>query len=698
MTCAICHDALMFPKKSEIERIERPVSDLQESARTCKYCRVILCIFEEIDIETIGSFFIIPAIDWGGLMPWAPRGSIILNITWKPDHPIREAKVRSWVAFAIRNLAGVRETDYESILVPGVVNTGSDASIAWVTEKIKDCKESHRKCNVHTHGALPDRVVKISRAGSAKANPGESWYESDVSLYETRDEDLPYAALSHRWGDEQPLRLLKENLDSFRKSIEWSKLPKTFQDAIVFARKLGIEYIWIDSLCIIQDSKEDWFEQSGKMAGIYEHATVTLAILDLEWTLLTWNPSAKATVANNGREGCFVEPSPYLRGCVTDGKTNMLIDGNEQRIKQLVADASDDLPVVYVKQDTEHQSPGHWTSNTLPLLTRGWVCQERLLSPRIIHFGSVDLIWECNERLHCHCGYYQPSGSRNPISHPIKPQHAICLIANGDESYPLHSRWVQLTEEYTALDLTFASDRIAAIAGVAKQFRRGLKNKTYLAGLWEESLITGMTWQRACPREKRTRPAEPSEGPSWSWLSVTGPIKYPTSRYVGQAPGTPPIVEHVSFRHDNDLEFMKLWGGAVTLHGKLVEAKLRILYTSNGLRSTVFAPGWEGMYDVELDYEPDEDELHRVWRTVHPRWSQKAFGGDAAEVYPLPDDEDMDETLPFYMEQEDYIGTKQSINEVYCFWMGVRIEEGVKGTLAQSQSIDTTLLAKTSLA
>lgn len=129
---------------------------------------------------------------------------------------------------------------------------------------------------MHKHGTLPDRVVRIGRAESIPAH--EEWYESDVSLYATSNEEVPYAAMSHRWGDEQPLRLLRENLKLFQENIDWFKLPKTFQDAIVFARKLGIEFIWIDSLCIVQDSKEDWFEQSGKMAAIYEHAAVTLAV------------------------------------------------------------------------------------------------------------------------------------------------------------------------------------------------------------------------------------------------------------------------------------------------------------------------------------------------------------------------------------------------------------------------------------
>lgn len=114
-----------------------------------------------------------------------------------------------------------------------------------------------------------------------------------MKLHETDGEQSAYVALSHRWGDHQPLRLLCDNLSDFRRNIPWSALPKTFQDAIVFARRLDMPYIWIDSLCIVQDSKEDWFVQSSKMAGIYEYASITLA----------------ATVASGGTAGCFVQPS-----------------------------------------------------------------------------------------------------------------------------------------------------------------------------------------------------------------------------------------------------------------------------------------------------------------------------------------------------------------------------------------------------
>jgi hypothetical protein len=164
--------------------------------------------------------------------------------------------------------------------------------VAWANEKLRVCQKLHKHCNVpnelHT---LPDRVLKIIDQGPGASLRGANWLDADVKLHESRGETSTYAALSHRWGDEQPLRLLLENHADFQRCIAWSALPKTFQHAIIFARKLGIQFIWIDSLCIVQDSKKDWLEQSGKMAAIYENATITLA----------------ATTSEGGRAGMFTE-------------------------------------------------------------------------------------------------------------------------------------------------------------------------------------------------------------------------------------------------------------------------------------------------------------------------------------------------------------------------------------------------------
>jgi hypothetical protein len=408
---------------------------------------------------------------------------------------------------------------------------------------------------------LPDRVLKIGHEPAALVGR-DGGFDAGVKLYESRGEKATYAALSHRWGDEQPLRLLLENHADFQRGIAWSALPKTFQHAILFARKMGIHFIWIDSLAIIQDSKEDWLEQSGKMAAIYENATITLA----------------ATTSEGGRSGMFVEPTELQKGYVTDGAVKVAVDGNDEGARRLLESAGGDRVIAFVKQKMEwgdHPFPGHFASPDLPLLKRGWVYQERLLSPRIAHFGSLDLIWECNGVITCYCDTWMHSGSRNPISHPVKPMHAACLTASPGNESRMAYRWIRIVEAYTMLELTFMSDRLIAIAGIAKQFSRGLHNKKYCAGLWEESLLTGLTWARKDPHRLLVRPSPPSTGPSWSWISVPSAIVYLRSQYPGYKPNDGASVKQTSFTC-NDEEFTTLRGGSITLHGKVRKGETRV--------------------------------------------------------------------------------------------------------------------------
>ena len=147
----------------------------------------------------------------------------------------------------------------------------------------------------------------------------EAWLESDVKVYESRGEEHAYATLSHCWGGHEFVRLLTGNISAFQNQVPWSALTKTFQHAIKFARMLNLRYIWIDSLCIVQDCKQDWLEQSSKMASIYEHSAVTLA----------------ATVALNGTAGCFMQPTEILSGYVTDGKIQIPV-ADEESVKNLI--------------------------------------------------------------------------------------------------------------------------------------------------------------------------------------------------------------------------------------------------------------------------------------------------------------------------------------------------------------------------
>lgn len=373
----------------------------------------------------------------------------------------------------------------------------------------------------------------------------------------------------------------------------------------MFARKLGISYIWIDSLCIIQDSKEDWLQQSGKMAAIYENATITLA----------------ATVSDGGSSGMFVEPTELQKGYITNGKEKLAPNADAEVTRHLLKTSSDRDVVAFVKQKMtwgSHPFPGHFSSPELPLLTRGWVYQERLLSPRIVHFGNIDITWECNTDITCYCDTWQHSYSRDPIGHPIKPQHASCLTCRDDNQDSMSSRWIRIVEAYTEMDLTVASDRLPAIAGIAKQYRRGLHNKNYMAGLWEESILTGLLWARKDDQPPAVRSEALAAAPSWSWLSVPGEVHYPHSRYVGAVPFDAPELKGINFKRGDDEEFTTLWGGSITLRGKMLTGETRVVKGTDWQGNEkkhheVFLTGKDEGYKAWLDYGSYEEDY---WNQV----------------------------------------------------------------------------------
>ena len=87
-----------------------------------------------------------------------------------------------------------------------------------------------------------------------------------------------YATLSHCWEDSQPIRTTRSNLTRRQGRLEWGQLPLAFQEAIDIVRKLGIKYLWIDSLCIVQDDPEEWAIESARMANIFEKSVVTIVL------------------------------------------------------------------------------------------------------------------------------------------------------------------------------------------------------------------------------------------------------------------------------------------------------------------------------------------------------------------------------------------------------------------------------------
>jgi hypothetical protein len=169
-----------------------------------------------------------------------------------------------------------------------------------------------------------------------------------------------------------------QTLESNRRCIEWKSMPRTFRDAIHFTRRLGIRFILIDSICIIQDDEIDWRAQSAAMASIYENAYLTLC----------------ATHSSSDNGGCY----SYLRPNYIVKKTNMVKkDGREYDVYfRVLSRSTRELP-------DWSRATMHYCRQIFPLMIRAWTYQERLLSPRLLHFTSGELSWECSELRSCEC-------------------------------------------------------------------------------------------------------------------------------------------------------------------------------------------------------------------------------------------------------------------------------------------------------
>jgi hypothetical protein len=148
--------------------------------------------------------------------------------------------------------------------------------------RLQQCTKTHQSCGFANKKPLPTRVIDVST------------HVKDVRLYETQNESDYYVSLSHCWGKARAITTTSETLVKNSQIITWDCLPKTFQDAVTIVRRLGLKYLWIDSLCIIQDDPEDWSRESGKMVAVYQNAYLTIA----------------ATKSADDDGGCFSMASP----------------------------------------------------------------------------------------------------------------------------------------------------------------------------------------------------------------------------------------------------------------------------------------------------------------------------------------------------------------------------------------------------
>ncbi|KAG4255938.1 hypothetical protein FPRO03_04886 [Fusarium proliferatum] len=344
-------------------------------------------------------------------------------------------------------------------------------------------------------------IIDTDRGTKLKISPGSVGYSS-------------YAALSYRWGGLDAIwQTTTKNLGMRLTEFNISELPKTLSDTVQVVRNLGLKWVWIDSLCIVQDDKEDWAREAIKMASIYQNAVVTISADSSQ--------DAKAGL-HNERSSSILNDKDSMKICsklsTEEESSIFLFPDQETRID---------------RSATNLRDMGDLLSHCA-LRDRGWTMQERILSPRIIHYAEDQLYWECLHGIHESEDELYSIGRNVNIA---KIAHRINSAENEEAKKKelkqmLRYWYVHLVGgDYSHRSLTFIDDKLLAISGMAKALDR-IHPSGYMAGHWcedDDELVKSLCWKRGGPGKK----AANYRAPSWSWASQDSAIDYGHFNIVG---------------------------------------------------------------------------------------------------------------------------------------------------------------------
>ncbi|TDZ23890.1 hypothetical protein Cob_v003451 [Colletotrichum orbiculare MAFF 240422] len=476
-------------------------------------------------------------------------------LLWSDDEADTNKEIRFLLTNGKRFEIELFATDDDDCLIPDAwgsiptydrtsPRTDSDEAFAAVEEWIDVCLDKeHEFCDSPDAPPLPSRVVDVGLE------------DGQVRLVESGGKRADYISLSHCWGLEQIITTTNDTIEQRKNDVPMKDLSNTFRDAVLLTRRLGVRYIWIDSLCIIQDNRRDWEIESAKMAAVYSNSYLTIA----------------ATHSSSGQGGLFSEtPVFHVSGVTPDGEEYKLFF--RRRIDH-------HLEVVLNMQEAF----GHPTLDFHPLLTRAWVYQERMLSTRVLHYGPYEMFFECRSNLWCECGRIGYHGSSNSAPTAItKILHADALdseISSGswqqEAQYYISRLWRTLVSSYTALNLTKSSDRLPAIGGLARHMAERRQGK-YLAGVWGNAIHDDLIWTiQATSVFKRPRP-RPRSAPTWSWASVETWTRFWDEVDAWDPEADIQFEEREPFEHYSRINSCEVVPSAVDEYGGISEGSLRI--------------------------------------------------------------------------------------------------------------------------
>ncbi|KAK4448462.1 heterokaryon incompatibility protein-domain-containing protein [Podospora aff. communis PSN243] len=524
-----------------------------------------VCAFFLKSIETA----IEPSKDWTEVQTWLDGGILGLTITNTTSHIHKrrlsrlldrhrtETETRSCVAVVAANGEnGPSPFSWLPALTKSPYSRTPARDLGMTQAWLEECQQNHPRCQQLINGPLPTRVIDVGTE------------EKDPFLFHSQGATGRYMALSHRWGDPGfevgAFATTKDNIDHHCHRIPLASFPLTFRDAVMVTRRLGVHYLWIDSLCIIQDDLEDWNAESTRMGDVYENAYATL----------------------------FAERA---KNC-TDGlaPTEADLDLARKRFRKFQFDCADKAATHEIFLSTELKAYPNSLSAAFCLFgeacsrlqTRGWVLQEEILSRRKICFSSTELHWQCYQLSRCECGLQVTFLDSDKPARDFTTQLLYPVDIDGQvgkrklstsqsvstlPTYDADKAWRRLVEAFTRRELTFNQDRLAALAGIASKMAKNIEGDStaYLSGIWLRYFASQLLWQSSNHDEALPcRRQRPGFAPTFSWASVTGSVVFPVVKIWGRFSFTAgdsllDVVDPVSSRCPNVLDGIKVKSKAV---------------------------------------------------------------------------------------------------------------------------------------
>ncbi|KAM0316327.1 hypothetical protein ACHAPQ_011352 [Fusarium lateritium] len=369
---------------------------------------------------------------------------------------------------------------------PLKTDVGSQVASCQIQTWLEDCK-AHKTCyNLHTEATLPTRVIEVSPTS-----------QEQPRVIESSGLRGAYATISYCWGETPFETLRTSNYAQCLESLDLSTLPLTFQNAIAITRKISIPYLWIDALCIVQDSEEDKNKEISSMKDIYARSALTIvasSATEVSEGFLHNRPNAKDT---------FTIPFRIKPGVFGTFSLGMLDDA------------------VYDERSE-------------PLAERAWTLQEQMLAQRTVTFASHTMLWTCNAGTmtfgdYIHYPYHSGMDKLSSLNLNSLLMDKEEVVAPPSDALTC---WCRLVSAYSLRCASLEKDKLNVIAGVAchPSFAPVL-GPLYFAGMWTFKLVLQLTWyvdsrHMGLPDGDQLTSYRPDvyRAPSWSWASIEGGI------------------------------------------------------------------------------------------------------------------------------------------------------------------------------